>query len=91
MIDPRNKELFVATCKEFQNEGWEEIFNRVVGSTTVCLPPNNKSARLCRENIANITERVLLQTSARYAYDKDKVIEHARTYDRLLAAEGIGR
>ena len=50
-----------------------------------------QSALLCAKNIGNIQGRVLLQSSARHAYDTDKVIAHARSYVCELEKAGIPR
>jgi transaldolase len=51
----------------------------------------HQAARLCKKNIVNITERVLLQTSARKAYDKEGVLAHARSYAAAFEEVGIPR
>ncbi|CAG9983720.1 unnamed protein product [Clonostachys byssicola] len=78
MISPENRDLFLQTAKEAKDEGWEVILNRM-------------SARLCAKNIENIEGRVLLQSSARFAYDTDKVIEHARAYAHEFEKAGISK
>lgn len=46
---------------------------------------------LCKENINNIQGRVLLQTSPFFAYDTDKVVEHARAYAAEFDKVGISK
>lgn len=44
---------------------------------------------LCKENIDNIKGRVLLQVLPSEAYNREKVIEHARMYAREFESVGI--
>lgn len=30
MLAPNNRELFIENVRKYGNEGWEEVFNRVV-------------------------------------------------------------
>ncbi|KAF5238378.1 hypothetical protein FANTH_10325 [Fusarium anthophilum] len=83
MISPENRGLFMKTVQEGKDEGWETILDRM-------------SALLCAKNIENIQGRVLLQTSAFYAYDTRKVVAQALSYARpalnaspILLKEGI--
>lgn len=46
---------------------------------------------MCKNNIDNIRGRVLLQVLPSNAYNGEKVIEHARMYDREFASAGISR
>lgn len=46
---------------------------------------------LCKENIGNIRGRVLLQVLPSEAYNKEKVIEHARMYAREFESVGISK
>ncbi|KAM0189334.1 hypothetical protein ACHAPA_007888 [Fusarium lateritium] len=78
MISPENRELFLKTVKEGKDEGWEIILNRM-------------SALLCAKNIDNLQGRILLQSSAFYAYDTEKVIAHARSYVREFEKVGISK
>ncbi|KAG5787946.1 hypothetical protein H9Q69_012986 [Fusarium xylarioides] len=78
MIPPENRELFLKTVQEGKDEGWEVILDRM-------------SALLCAKNIENIQGRVLLQTSASYAYDTRKVVAQARSYAREFEKLGISK
>ncbi|KAG5801031.1 hypothetical protein H9Q74_014422 [Fusarium xylarioides] len=78
MISPENRELFLKTVQEGKDEGWEVILDRM-------------SALLCAKNIENIQGRVLLQTSASYAYDTRKVVAQARSYAREFEKLGISK
>ncbi|KAE8372786.1 hypothetical protein BDV26DRAFT_285655 [Aspergillus bertholletiae] len=78
MISTQNRELFLQAAREYKDKGREAILTRV-------------SALLCAENIDNIKERVLLQTSAFGAYDTGKVVEHARAYAREFEKVGISK
>ena len=50
-----------------------------------------KAVYMCHKNIDSIQGRVLVQVSPSYAYDKDKVLEHARAYDKEFQKLGIPR
>ncbi|RDW57842.1 uncharacterized protein DSM5745_11360 [Aspergillus mulundensis] len=76
MVAPENQELFLETAKELKDKGWEAILEQM-------------SAQLCAKHIANIQGRVLLQTSASYAYDTEKIVTQARSYARELERVGI--
>jgi len=78
MLTPENKDIFEETIAEFKDKGWEYIFDVI-------------AVRLCKRNIDNIQGRVLLQTSARKAYDKEGVLAHARQYAALFEQHGIPR
>ncbi|RSH89675.1 hypothetical protein EHS25_002226 [Saitozyma podzolica] len=78
MVAPENRGDVLAVCREHKDKGWEYIYDRI-------------AARLCKKNIVNITERVLLQTSARKAYDKEGVLAHARSYAAAFEEVGIPR
>ncbi|KAH7470426.1 hypothetical protein FOMA001_g14371 [Fusarium oxysporum f. sp. matthiolae] len=78
IISPENRELFLKTVEEGKDEGWEVILDRM-------------SALLCAKNMENIQGRVLLQTSAFYAYDTEKVISQARSYAREFEKLGISK
>ncbi|KAG9252357.1 uncharacterized protein F5Z01DRAFT_691099 [Emericellopsis atlantica] len=75
---PQNRKLLLKTVKEGGEEGWEVILNRM-------------SALLCAKNIDNIEGRVLLQSSAAYAYDTDKIVAHARAYVQELEKLGVSK
>ncbi|KAF7357767.1 Aldolase [Mycena venus] len=75
---PKNRELFLNAVKEYGDKGWEAVLDRI-------------SALLCAENIGNIQGRVLLQTSPFYAYDTQKVVDHARRYAVELEKVGISK
>lgn len=46
---------------------------------------------MCRKNLNSIQGRVLVQVSPSYAYDKDKVLEHARAYEKEFQKVGVPR
>jgi len=78
MSIPENKELFLNAVKEYKDQGWEAVLDRI-------------SVLLCAANIDNIQGRVLLQTSPFHAYDTDKVVKHARAYAREFEKVGISK
>ncbi|KAI5884983.1 aldolase [Schizophyllum commune H4-8] len=75
---PENRELLEKAVKEYGSKGWSAVLDRL-------------SVQLCAKNLPNIQGRVLLQTSPFHAYDKDKVVEHARSYAREFEKVGISR
>lgn len=75
---PENQEIFKQAIAEYGDKGWEAVLDRM-------------SVLFCAKNIPNIQGRVLLQTSPFYAYDKDKVIAHARNYAAEFEKAGISR
>jgi transaldolase len=102
MVAPDNRDAFLATVKEYKDQGWEAILTRMVRRLHGPLPrarerieywpaTKSQSALLCAKNIHNIQGRVLLQSSAFGAYDTDKVVAHARAYARELEREGVAR
>ncbi|EJT98552.1 aldolase [Dacryopinax primogenitus] len=76
MTKPENRELVEGAVREYWVRGWEKVCDRIC-------------ALLCARNIPNITGRVLLQVSCRFAYDKDEVISHAWSYVDELEKVGI--
>ncbi|KAK0100209.1 hypothetical protein ONS95_008548 [Cadophora gregata] len=78
MSVPENKEMFLQAVKEYKNQGWSAVLDRI-------------SVLICAKNIENIQGRVLLQTSPFHAYDTDKVVEHARNYAREFEKVGISK
>ncbi|GME25685.1 aldolase [Neofusicoccum parvum] len=78
MLLPENQEMFLQAVRDYKDQGWQAVHSRV-------------SAQLCAKNIGNLQGRVLLQTSPSYAYDTNKVVEHAREYARELEKVGIGK
>nr|POF04246.1 transaldolase [Quercus suber] len=78
MTCPQNREMFLQAVKEYRDQGWEAVLDRM-------------SALLCARNIDNIDGRVLLQSSAQAAYDTDKVVAHARNYAREFEKVGISK
>ncbi|KAJ7879130.1 hypothetical protein B0H13DRAFT_2051625 [Mycena leptocephala] len=78
MQAPENRELLLGAVKEYGDKGWEAVLDRI-------------SALLCAKNIGNIQGRVLLQTSPFYAYDTQKVVDHARRYAVELEKVGISK
>ncbi|KAJ6573382.1 hypothetical protein DFH09DRAFT_915935 [Mycena vulgaris] len=75
---PENREMFLGAVKEYGEQGWEAILDRI-------------SALLCAANIGNLQGRVLLQTSPFHAYDTQKVVDHARRYAVELEKVGISK
>ncbi|KAK7005897.1 aldolase [Favolaschia claudopus] len=75
---PENGGLLLGAVKEYGDLGWLAVLDRI-------------SALLCAENIVNIHGRVLLQTSPFFAYDTQKVVEHARHYAIELEKVGISK
>jgi transaldolase len=92
-----NKDLFLNAVKEYKDQGWEAVLNRIVRSaapTTAKAKTDYtylQSVLLCAANIDNIQGRVLLQTSPFHAYDTNKVVEHARAYAREFEKVGISK
>lgn len=50
-----------------------------------------QTARFAKRVFPHIQGRVLAQTSPRNAYDKDKIVAHARAYAKAYNAEGISK
>ncbi|KZT56552.1 aldolase [Calocera cornea HHB12733] len=75
---PEVRELVEGAVKEYWHRGWEKTCDRI-------------AALLCARNIPNISGRVLLQVSCRYAYDMDEVVSHAWSYASELERVGIPR
>lgn len=78
MSIPENREMFLQAVREYKDQGWEAILDRI-------------SILLCAKNIENIQGRVLLQTSPFHAYDTEKVVAHARSYAREFEKVGISK
>jgi transaldolase len=94
MVAPENREDVLAVCREHKDKGWEYIYDRIVSdhrSHIGVMCWKHQAARLCKKNVVNITERVLLQTSARKAYDKEGALAHARSYAAAFEEVGIPR
>ena len=51
----------------------------------------SQTARFAKRVFPHIQGRVLAQTSPRNAYDKDKIVAHARAYAKAYNAEGISK
>ncbi|KAJ5099795.1 hypothetical protein N7532_006796 [Penicillium argentinense] len=78
MCHPANENLFRDVVKEYKDQGWEEIYARMV-------------ALMCKANIDNIKGRVLVQTLPTSAYDTEKTLESARAYAREFEKVGISK
>jgi transaldolase len=52
---------------------------------------SSQTARFAKRVFPHIQGRVLAQTSPRNAYDKDKIVAHARAYAKAYNAEGISK
>ncbi|ETS78611.1 hypothetical protein PFICI_10673 [Pestalotiopsis fici W106-1] len=78
MVLPEYREMLVAKTKEFGDQGWEEVFTRVM-------------VQFCADNLKNITNRVLVQVSPSRVYSKEKVLEACYAFDRAFKDVGIGR
>ncbi|WWD16179.1 hypothetical protein CI109_100604 [Kwoniella shandongensis] len=77
--NPENKELVEKTIKELgKNASWLDVHTVL-------------TARFAKRVQPYITGRVLAQTTPSEAYDKEKIIAHARAYDKAYQAEGITR
>ncbi|GFZ45842.1 hypothetical protein JCM24511_03574 [Saitozyma sp. JCM 24511] len=74
--NPENKELVEKTIREMKGASWEDIHTVL-------------TARFAKRVFPHIQGRVLAQTSPRNAYDKDKIVAHARAYAKAYNAEGI--
>lgn len=78
IIDPDNQEMLHKTISEVGSQGWEAVYDRM-------------SVLLCKRNIGNISNRVLLQTSPSDAYDTAKIVDHARRYAAEFERAGISK
>jgi transaldolase len=64
-------------------------FTRDLGCRTSLT--SSQTARFAKRVFPHIQGRVLAQTSPRNAYDKDKIVAHARAYAKAYNAEGISK
>lgn len=78
IMDPDNKEMLIQTISEVGSQGWEAVYDRM-------------SVLLCKRNLPNVSNRVLLQTSPSDAYDTDKIVAHARKYAAEFERIGISK
>ncbi|EXJ77294.1 hypothetical protein A1O3_10452 [Capronia epimyces CBS 606.96] len=78
MLLPEFRDLYLSKVKEFGDQGWEEVFNRV-------------SVQFCANNLENITGRVLVQVTPSRVYDKEAVLAQCYAYDRAFRDAGVSR
>ncbi|KAJ5379860.1 uncharacterized protein N7496_002288 [Penicillium cataractarum] len=78
MVRPENHAMMAEMVKRFGDQGWEEVFNRVM-------------VQFCANNIENISNRVLVQVSPSRVYDTEKVLEQCYAFDRAFKEVGISR
>ncbi|RSH89672.1 hypothetical protein EHS25_002223 [Saitozyma podzolica] len=78
MCDPRNKADYERLVKKYGNKGWQEVWDRF-------------SVQLCKNNIDNVSNRVLVQVSPRNCYDRQAVLDQCYNFDKAFAEVGIGR
>lgn len=78
IIDPDNQEMLHQTITEVGSQGWEAVYDRM-------------SVLLCKRNIGNVSNRVLLQTSPSDAYDTAKIVAHAQRYAAEFERAGISK
>ncbi|RDW90546.1 uncharacterized protein DSM5745_02321 [Aspergillus mulundensis] len=78
MSEPKNRQLLLDVAHEYKGKSWVEIYTRA-------------AVLLCKKNIDLISGRVLLQILPSYAYDSQKVLEHARLYAKEFESVGISK
>ncbi|EIW68077.1 hypothetical protein TREMEDRAFT_32879 [Tremella mesenterica DSM 1558] len=78
LMNPLYKDLVMETITKYKSEPWEIIYDRV-------------AVAICKQNIVNIQDRVLLQVSCHILHDTEAVLTHARRYDQFFKEAGIGR
>ncbi|WVQ78620.1 hypothetical protein IAT38_000706 [Cryptococcus sp. DSM 104549] len=76
--NPENKELVEKTIREMKGASWLDVHTVL-------------TARFAKRVFPYIQGRVLAQTTPSEAYDKEKIIAHARAYAKAYEAEGISR
>ncbi|KPI40124.1 Transaldolase [Cyphellophora attinorum] len=71
-----NRELLARTARELIDSGWLAVYTKM-------------GTIMCKENMARIRGRVLVQTSPAQAYDVEATVNHAREYAREFKIRGI--
>ncbi|KAJ9150894.1 Transaldolase [Pleurostoma richardsiae] len=78
LLKPTNEGLLKDLVKQYGSKGWDEVYDRA-------------AVQICARNVPLISGRVLIQTSLRYANDRDAIIRQCRSYAAAFADAGVPR